>query len=1081
MFKPTFMRKSLLLILSFSLISFAKAQTYDTTTWYGKMNYIFNNISHTQITTGLLRDYGIDFANPGIYDGKTLTDTNWVTLPDWRQLYASLYSEQINVPATMLYLDTINNLISKYASTDLPVTFACLYYNYNVLDSNAVSKNLMYIQNGQIYDVANRTQSPYLLHSAFAIASTQQQVFTGTNDLVLHPELFLSNTGKTISNLQMDPGTGTYQTVSFNTPVTVNYDTAGFYAIRFKITYTDNTVCYSHTKLFAISNNNGLTFNRENREQFKGYYGPPFIEKPFIYGTHSSYTPHDFTASSPYLGVKATGDYTIDLSINNTTGQIRKPLIIISGFDPDAVDTDDFAGLTYINDYLTRINSDWNHGFTSIPLNSSTGLDNTDSFDIVYLHWHNGTDYIERNAYLLETLIQIVDSIKASNGSIEKNVIIGTSMGGLVARWALRDMEQHSIDHDTRLFICDDAPNWGANVPPAYQALVQYIAPWKVVGSASFNFPLLRLYYKDMFPDAVDGVNIFNSPAAKQMLIQRYILSGQSLTADNSVHTSFMNEINNMGWPLNCKNIILSNGACNGSTIFNDNSEMLDITGDTASNWSYFGDLWRSLTMSIGGALNASQILTPGVPIRNTSLLIQFPLSLITTSRNLNFDFQAWAAPTSGTSLIFKGDVSMKRQLLWLLNTTSYIMKCHVNSVSGMLPLDNAPGSKYDLSLFGVNIDSVNSQLHAQLGSWINATLHQQQFCFVPTVSSIPVSNPQQNLRTSLCDSIACLLPAAIADYFAPQENEIHVSYTNDNSNWILQRQAPNFNCSLICASNLSISGDDNVCATSNNYTIPNLPAGATVAWSDAPAYATINSPDAIQTTLTKVSNGLTTLTATITNTCNATPVTLTKQIYVGTPIISGTYNSPTNSEEPLVPIPHWNLTQFNAACIAFVTNIAVPSGATATWTGSVDPGVTWSQSGKDVFCNFTAVGQIATLSVSITNSCGTSSASYRFKCTTANSCGITPMIAVGSGISLSPNPANNTLQVSLNGTTGKAEKRNISQIDIFDKLGNRILRYKYGQNQMTANLDISTLNPDVYMIKVFDGQTWATDKFIKQ
>ena len=53
------MKRYFLLLAGILITNFCKAQTYDTTTYYGKMNFIFNNISHTQITTGLLRDYGI--------------------------------------------------------------------------------------------------------------------------------------------------------------------------------------------------------------------------------------------------------------------------------------------------------------------------------------------------------------------------------------------------------------------------------------------------------------------------------------------------------------------------------------------------------------------------------------------------------------------------------------------------------------------------------------------------------------------------------------------------------------------------------------------------------------------------------------------------------------------------------------------------------------------------------------------------------------------------------------------------------------------------------------------------------------
>ncbi len=115
------MRKLFLFLAGVLLLNISQAQTFDTTTFYGKMNYIFENVSHTQITTGLLRDYGIDFLNLDDYTGKVLNDSNYVTLTDWRSLYASIYSEQINTPANMLYLDTINRLISQYALSNLPV------------------------------------------------------------------------------------------------------------------------------------------------------------------------------------------------------------------------------------------------------------------------------------------------------------------------------------------------------------------------------------------------------------------------------------------------------------------------------------------------------------------------------------------------------------------------------------------------------------------------------------------------------------------------------------------------------------------------------------------------------------------------------------------------------------------------------------------------------------------------------------------------------------------------------------------------------------------------------------------------
>lgn len=92
----------------------------------------------------------------------------------------------------------------------------------------------------------------------------------------------------------------------------------------------------------------------------------------------------------------------------------------------------------------------------------------------------------------------------------------------------------------------------------------------------------------------------------------------------------------------------------------------------------------------------------------------------------------------------------------------------------------------------------------------------------------------------------------------------------------------------------LSINGDSIVCITSSTYTIDNLGCNGTVNWTASPTgIVTINSPNGVSTTLTKIGSGIITLTANAANTCG-TSGTLSKQISVGTPvpfIQSTTYN----------------------------------------------------------------------------------------------------------------------------------------------------------------------------------------------
>ncbi len=1059
------------------------AQSFDTTQFYGKNNYLFQHIDKTPITTGLLRDYGIDFQELNNYTGTALHDSNFTSLADWRMLYASLYSQQINSTASLMYLDTLNKLFSQYGIMGDPISFVGLYYNYQSIDPNAQDNNQFYISNNQLYDVSGRSGSPYLTNEVFSVATTRQVAATGDNQFIFRSSLLFGNTGKTISSIQVDAlGTGNYQTVTIGTAFTAHYDTAGLYNINITITYADNTVKYAHTKLAVYgSNYGGASVNFHKAFGYKGY-GPPYAHEVFTYGTRGNN--ESVQATKAYLGVFAQGDITIDLAVSNTTGQIRKPLIIIEGFDPNQ----EFNYNGFFDGLVPRLNRDIN---TNNPITLNTGLDNINEYDLIFVNYANGTDYIQRNAFLLERVIEIVNNRKTFwNGVRQQNVIVGMSMGGLVVRYALRDMELNNQNHDTRLFISHDAPHNGANVPVAYQALVQYIAPWKIVNFGG-NFPFIR--WVDMFPQAVDAENLFNSPAAKQMLIQRYSLQSSgsntfnsltySLSADNSVHNAFMTELNNLGWPINCKNITLANGACNGTIQFADNSKMLSIDG--TQSWSYFGGLWRSFVATIGGINSANISLTLGtVPINNNALAVQYPLALISTKTNLVFDFGAWAIPANGTSEIFRGDVYIKRKLLWLFNSTSYILKCHVSSTGNMLPIDNAPGGVYDLIAFGLDINDVNDQLHNSLGDWANAKVLQPQFCFVPTVSALAFSNPTSFYRSAICDIVNCNNPTAVANYFAPQTNQLHISYTQENTNWILQNQDANFNCAKICADNLSITGNSPIC-TSELFTLNNAPAGSTINWVLSPSNLVTPFTNGNQITLQRngTSNGVITLTATITNGCNVTPSVSKQNIVVGTG-----FN--------IVSFTEKYITCLNSKPYFYGAVLAVPAATNYEWYSKDESNANnpfiLRQSSSSNTADFplgnNKGNRYYTIRVIATNPCGTiqtiAADGYLFapNCTNQN----------GLRLATSPNPSTSTMQLELiddsNTNTTAAETTNastaqstptIQEIQIIDKAG-KIKKSIKGNKKSKITINIADLPKDMYTISVFDGENWFTSNIIK-
>ncbi|HTN19157.1 MAG TPA: hypothetical protein VL125_01735 [Pelobium sp.] len=67
------------LIFCFLLLSvLRKADAQDTTSFYGKSQYIFEHVDKSQISSGLLSEYGIEFLELANYNGTVLADSNYV-------------------------------------------------------------------------------------------------------------------------------------------------------------------------------------------------------------------------------------------------------------------------------------------------------------------------------------------------------------------------------------------------------------------------------------------------------------------------------------------------------------------------------------------------------------------------------------------------------------------------------------------------------------------------------------------------------------------------------------------------------------------------------------------------------------------------------------------------------------------------------------------------------------------------------------------------------------------------------------------------------------------------------------------
>jgi pimeloyl-ACP methyl ester carboxylesterase len=346
--------------------------------------------------------------------------------------------------------------------------------------------------------------------------------------------------------------------------------------------------------------------------------------------------------------------------------RLMKPLIFVHGFE--------FAGI---------FNPDFDLQYAFEKIKNSPGLANPfESYDLVFIKFNEPQDDLLKNAQALIAAISKINNVKKLNGSSEPNLVIGESMGGLIARLALHEMEQQQltnpdIQHDCHRLILLDSPHQGANVPLAFQAMVDEI------GNSILNF----------LSPVQDAIRTLQSMAAQQMLI--YHINHPN---GNSVHAELMAALQNAN-PQQCRVIGISNGVDNG------NGQGFQ-PGDPFVN-----QVVLFTPNAVGSKNRLLGLLTALVPVH-------FEFILVMNSAP-NF------SPTP--FLLYQTEASIT--LFWGLKKI-HLIDPALGIVANMYPYDSAPGG----------FISLNSGF-----SFIDSTLlEQDRFGYIPTPSGLNMPGQMQ-------------------------------------------------------------------------------------------------------------------------------------------------------------------------------------------------------------------------------------------------------------------------------------------------------------------------------------------------
>jgi hypothetical protein len=698
-----FMKKNkkiygLLIILFVNVLSVYSQQV---TEYNSTINSVFQYVDKSRISTGLLYDCGLQIVDPVHYNGTLLTDSNYVDIDIYKMLYWGMCSSKVNNNVSLQTPDQINQSIDE--SSDNSV--AIMHIKYDKFKDDAVSLGLVTVQNEQIHDVNGK--NPYEQRMLFAVSPKKKYYIGKTVSFKFTSNLFVNNTGKSVSSLQISFNNGsTYQTANWNTSINYTFSSIGIKDIYFKINYTDNTSYISRAKI-SVTSDPSVTLRAAANDS--------------LY----------ITATSEHSG----GKVQIRYAQNNTTNTIKKPLIVAEGFDPGSIIGGDNLD---IGDFIT-INQ-----IGSINIGSPNILNQIDllNYDIVYLDYNNGVDDIKRNAKLFRMVIEYVNAHKVGGNP---NIVMGISMGGLVARYALRKMETENIEHDTWKYISVDTPHKGANIPIGSQAMLRHLS------DINFSIAFINVFSVGNMEQIKNARNLLDSKAAKQMLIY-YV--NQNNQINNTEHTTFQAEYDNLGFPQRCENIAITNGAGNGTLNFDAGTQIIDYSGNYKFGlWvdillAAFGDISGGL-WSLMGFTNYPQLITMTIP----------------GSSNVISNMKVYAAPNRASTPVYSGALYIKKKILWIININISLSSRSLNSNTNIYPVDGAPGGIYDLSI-------ITNSLPADM-------VKVDKFTFIPTVSALGLSDWQSKLTSNLSTGS---ITTTFVRRFMPNSNEVHTFFANGAS-----------------------------------------------------------------------------------------------------------------------------------------------------------------------------------------------------------------------------------------------------------------------------------------------------------
>lgn len=315
---------------------------------------------------------------------------------------------------------------------------------------------------------------------------------------------------------------------------------------------------------------------------------------------------------------------------------------------------------------------------------------------------------------------------------------------------------------------------------------------------------------------------------------------------------------------------------------------------------------------------------------------------------------------------------------------------------------------------------------------------------------------------------------------FSDRYGKFNRSWDNGNLQPWLSSSQNNQSAPTLVLFPLVIQGSETIsCTNANQFSVPAGLEGCTYQWSVSNNLQIVSGQNTASINVVGIANSNYNYAGTITCTLS-TPgkgrirvLTVNKAVTLSIGSINGYYTTGnTNSQYPLQV--DYNGDNPVDPGYSYVT-ITSPEITTQTWTLQSGNPTSWqfnTQANKLEM--LLPIDGWALFRLNSPTTCGNAQFEFLF-------------IAGGSYYMMSPNPASSNITISVDEDKlskqkiAKSTDQDIRELIISDKTGTTKQRNVYGQNTSQINLNVSTLKSDLYFVRIFNGKTWTTLRFIKQ